>query len=231
MRIIGAATAISAALQIGATRAEPVAADWKKILELRTAILQSDNQGDFERAVRYAEECVTITKGTAVGSSYYCIYYLSSALRRGRGVPRDEERAFGPLNALVALNPNDDAALDLAQDYLDGAGTLRNPIEAAVVFWRVEHGAWSFYSDYWGMCNNCESLHAHAKVVGERIARELTAAEKQQSAVIAAGRFPDVTDRAKRRDRQIEAILAVVATLIGSLLWYNRFRKPVGHNP
>jgi hypothetical protein len=239
MRVIGGAIVTTAALQIGAARAEPTANDWKEVSALRTAIYQADRRGDFEGAVRDAEECVTITKGTAArpndasGSPYYCVYYLSSALRKGRGVPRDEGRAFGLLKALAASDPDGDAALDLAEDYLDGDGTPRNPIEAAVIFWRVEHGTWSIYSDYWGMCTaGCESLYSHEKVVKERLARELSSAEKQQSKLMAADRYPDIAARAKRRDGQVDATVAVVATLTGGLLWWRtRSRKRFRQNP
>ena len=53
---------------------------------------------------------------------------------------------------LVATDRDSDAALSLAEAYLDGVGTSRDPIEAAVILWRVQHGAWSIYNDYWGMC-------------------------------------------------------------------------------
>jgi TPR repeat protein len=236
-RIIGEAIAISVTLKIAGT--EAAAADLKEVSALQTAIHQADRRGDFEGAVRDAEECVTITKDTAAGpeeasaSPYYCVYYLGSALRKGRGVPRDEGRAFGLLKALAASDPDGDAALDLAEDYLDGAGTPRNSIEAAVIFWRVEHGAWSFYSDYWGMCTaGCESLYSHEKVVEERLARELSFAEKQQSELIAADRFPDIAARAKRRDGQVEATVAVVAALTGGLLWWRtRSRKRFVQSP
>ena len=110
------------------------------------SIREADSKGDFERAAHAAEQCL------AVVANDYCKLYLSSSLRTGRGVPRDEERAFAILQNLVATDRDSDAALSLAEAYLDGVGTSRDPIEAAVILWRVQHGAWSIYNDYWGMC-------------------------------------------------------------------------------
>lgn len=237
MRIIIAAAATSTALQIGAIRAaEPAEYDWREMQAIKMKVVQFDKRGDFERAVSAAEQC--IAKSVAYGAhapDFYCNHYLSSALKTGRGITRDQERAFELLKGLVASDPNGDAALDLVEDYLDGAGTSRNPVEAAVVFWRVEHGTWSSYGDYWGMCKNCEDFYSRKKVVEERLARELTPTEKYRSEVIAEDRFPDIAARAKRRDRKIEAVVTVLAALAGSLLalagsllyWRGRNRKRI----
>jgi hypothetical protein len=229
MLIVSSAILASVASEIGAASAEPAKAGLKDILALKMAVYQSDRRGDFDRAVGAAEQC--IAKSVAYGANapnFYCIHYLSSALKTGRGITRDQERAFELLKGLVALDPNDDAALDLVEDYLDGAGTSRNPIEAAVVFWRVEHGAWSSYSDYLGMCKNCEDFHAHEKAVEARLARELTPTEKYRSEIVAEDRFPDIAAHAKQRDRKIETTVTVLAALAGSLLyWRRRNRKRI----
>lgn len=217
--------ALFAALNIGVTiAAKAEATDWRDAETLKQPIREADRRGDFENATNAAEKCVTITRGARTESKsapgdYYCMYYLSSALRNGRGVPRDERRAFLLLNDLVATYRDDDAALDLAEAYLDGAGTSRDPVEAGVIFWRVKHGAWSIYSDYWGMCNNCEEFWAHEKVVGERIERELTTTEKKQANTIGAARFPEIAARVTYRDVQIEVATAVLIAATGSLLW------------
>jgi hypothetical protein len=204
------------------------ATDWHEAQLLQQAIFNADRRGDFEGAARNADKCVTMTTGGSDGSpgSYYCTYYLSSALRTGKGIPRDENRAFTLLRSLTPTDHDGDAALALAECYLDGVGTPRDPIEAGIVLWRVKHGAWSIYSDYWGMCDNCEQLWAHEKAVEKRIEQELTAEERTRADNLAAARFPEIAERVTHRDVQIEAAaLAAVAT-VGSLIgWCQWSRK------
>lgn len=215
---------IAAALQMGVAHGEAR----EEVLALQKTIHAADRGGDFEGAVRAAEDCVTIsaTDPNRPPGNPYCVMYLSSALRTGRGVARDEGRAFRLLKAIVAEDPDDEAALDLAEDYLDGVGTARDPIEGAVIFWRTQHGAWSFYSDHWGMCDECQSFFVHEKAVGERVAREVSPDQLRQSAIIAASRFPEIEARVALRRRQITiGAGSVLLAIVGAYGWYARFRK------
>ena len=213
--LLGSGTALTA-------KADPP--DRQVLAALFTALRQADRLGDFERADEIARKCITLTSGMqasagATPDDYYCRYYLSSALRKGRGVPRNEARAFALLSDLVAKDPDGDAALDLTEEYLDGLGPSRDPVEAGVTFWRIKHGAWSVYSNYWGMCDECRTFLNHEKVVGERIERELTADERKQAEAIAVNRFPEIAVRVRHRDRQIKGLRTIEAVLIGGLLW------------
>lgn len=206
-----------------------LAADWPEVQALSQTIHAADLQGDFDHAARAAEQCVAITASTkpsigGVPTNYYCKIYLSSALRSGRGLPRDEGRAFAVLKDLVATDQDGGVALSLAEAYLDGAGTPRDPIEAAAILWRVQHGAWSIYSDYWGMCKDCADLWRNEKTFSERIDRELTKEEKARANAVAALRFPDIVARVKHRDRQIAAAIATPITMLGGLLWLRQWR-------
>lgn len=220
--------ALIAALNIDvsiATKAN--ATDWREVQTFQQAINQADRRGDFETAANQAGKCVAITRSTSTepwtaAGNPYCAYYLASALRNGRGIPRDEGRAFVLLKDLAETDHDSDAALALAEAYLDGAGTPRDPVEAGVILWRVEHGAWSTYSDHWGMCDNCDEFWAHDKVVNERIDRELTAEEKKRAAAIGAARFPEIAARVRHRDIQLEATTAILVAMTGSLLWWRR---------
>ncbi len=119
----------------------------------------------------------------------------------------------------------------MTEDYLDGLGTARDPVEAGVVFWRVKHGAWSIYSNYWGMCDDCGAVWNHEKAVAERIDRELTTDERKQAAAIAADRFPETAARVRHRDGQIEGVTTIVVVLIGSLLWLSsRWYRRLGRS-
>jgi hypothetical protein len=221
----GLSAAIVVTLGVGISlNAKADTADWREIAALHTAIREADRLGDFKRADEIATECVTLTSGiqarsSAVPGDYYCTRYLSLALRSGKGLPRDEDSSFVLLRNLVTKYPDDDAALDLVEDYLDGSGTTRDSVEAGVLFWRVEHGGFSIYSQYWGMCDDCRSLSKHWKTVGDRIRRELTRHERNNAATIASDRFPKIAAQAKHRQRQIAGAATFVVALVGSLHW------------
>ncbi|MET2832159.1 hypothetical protein [Mesorhizobium shangrilense] len=192
---------------------------------LQQEIFQADRRGDFKSAAHAAEECVTMASAESDKLPYYCAYYLSSALKLGKGILRDQNRAFPLLKSITAKDLDDEAALALVENYLDGAGTPRDAIEAGIVFWRVQHGAWSIYSAYWGMCNECEEFRKHERIVAYRIARELTAEEKQTAESLAIARFPAIAERAKHRDAQIKRMQALILALIavvGCLIWWRR---------
>jgi hypothetical protein len=228
---------IGAIITVSAASADTMVVDRGKISGLQTAIYQADHSGDFAAAVHTAQECIAISKGTAAsvddeGGNPFCVHYLSDALRDGRGVPRDEVRAFALAKYLAASDADGDAALDLAQGYLDGKATPRDPIEAAVILWRVEHGLWSFYSRFWGLCDDCADLRAHMKVLDARIAREMSPEEKHRAVLIALNRFPAIAERVKQRDGQVTALLGLgllaALSLAGSLIWWwTRSRRSV----
>lgn len=227
---------ISTIMMVSVARADSVVVDRGTISGLQAAIYQADQRGDFAVAVHTAEECIAITKGSATpvgdeAGNPFCIQYLSDALRDGRGIRRDEARAFALVKYLAARDADGDAALDLAQGYLDGKATPRDPVEAAVILWRVEHGLWSFYSRYWGLCDDCGRLWAHMKALDARIAQEVTPEERQRAASIAADRFPGIVARVKRRDSQVTALfgvaLFVAASLVGLTLRRLRSRRPI----
>ncbi len=228
---------ISAIIMMKAANADSTLVAPAKISGLQTAIYQADQRGDFATAVQAAEKCIAITKGTTTAVSDQaanptCVYYLSKALRDGRGIPRDETRAFALVKDLAARDADGNAALDLAQGYLDGKAIPRNPVEAAVILWRVEHGLWSFYSKYWGMCDDCEDLWAHMKALDARISREMTPEERHRATLIAVDRFPAVAARVKLRDQQVTALLVLAvltaASLTGGLIsWWMRSRRSV----
>ncbi|TPN74539.1 hypothetical protein FJ987_13860 [Mesorhizobium sp. CU2] len=208
------------------TRLAPANADafdWRNILPLQQEIIQADRRGDFKSAAHAAEQCVTASSAELGDVPEYCAYYLSSALKLGKGLPRDQDRAFSLLKSVTTKDMDDEAALALVESYLDGSGTPRDAIEAGIVFWRVEHGAWSIYSPYWGMCDECAEFHRYEQLVAYRISRELTAEEKQTAESLAVERFPAIAERVKRRDAQIEWIEILIATLIaafGCLIWW-----------
>lgn len=153
----------------------------------------------------------------------YCAYYLSTALKSGKGIPRDQDRAFSLLKSITAKDLDDEPALDLVESYLDGAGTPRDAIEAGIVFWRVEHGGWSIYSDHWGMCDDCGEFYKHERLVAYRISRELTAEEKQTAESLAIARFPAIAERARHLDAQIDWMEALaLISVVGCLIWWRR---------
>jgi hypothetical protein len=89
-----------AALQIVVSiPAEAETTGWHELEKLHKAIREADQRGDLGDAANAAERCVAITTTIQTQSKiarvdYYCAYYLSSALRNGRGTPRDEHRAL-----------------------------------------------------------------------------------------------------------------------------------------
>jgi hypothetical protein len=222
-RLIWLTIAIVGAFDSSCARAQSSGRKWLA----STRHSEADRRGDFSGAVQSAEGCLAVLAAgpTEAGkglSEYFCKYYLGSALRKGRGVPRDEQRAFDLLDTLAGADPDGDAALDVAEMYLSGEGISRDPIEAAVIVWRVRHGAWSFYSPYWGMCNNCEGLWAHEKAFQQRLDRELTSDEKQQAEALGTIRFPEVAARVRNRDRQVAIGTAFLIALIGGTVWLCR---------
>jgi len=230
------AAMISAIIIVSAARADSMAADRGTIAGFQTAIYQADHSGDFAAAVQTAQECIAISKGTDPvddqAGNPFCVHYLSDALRDGRGIPRDEARAFALAKYLAASDADGDAALDLAQGYLDGKATPRDPVEAAVILWRVEHGLWSFYSRFWGLCDDCTALWAHMKALDARIAREMSPEQRHKAISIALNRFPAIAARVKQRDEQVTALLGlgslVAASLAGGLIrWWMRSRSSV----
>ncbi len=230
---------ISATVMVSAPRADTMVADRGKIAGFQAAIYQADQSGDFAAAVHTAQECIAISKGIAPDDDQtgnpFCVHYLSDALRDGKGIPRDEARAFALAKYLAASDADGDAALDLAQGYLDGKATPRDPVEAAVILWRVEHGLWSFYSRYWGLCDDCTALWAHMKALDERIAREMSPEQRHKAISIALNRFPAIAARVKQRDGQVTALLALGLLAAGSLAagliwWWMRSRRSV-HSP
>lgn len=228
---------IGAIITVSAASADSMVVDRGKIAGFQTAIYQADHSGDFAAAVHTAQECIAISKGTAASidgeaGNPFCVHYLSDALRDGRGIPRDEARAFALAKYLAASDADGDAALDLAQGYLDGKATPRDPVEAAVILWRVEHGLWSFYSRYWGLCDDCTELWAHMKALDARIAREMSPEQRHKAILIALDRFPAIAARVKQRDAQVTALLGLgllaAASLAGSLIrWWMRSRSSV----
>jgi hypothetical protein len=222
-RLLLVLLAVSSTVVSTAVEANDV--DWRVVQSFQQAIREADRRGDFQTAADQAEKCVAVTKAastaplTAEGNRY-CAYYFISALRKGRGTPRDERRAFALLGELAAHDRDGDLALDMAEAYLDGVGTRRDPVEAGVLFWRVEHGAWSVYGDYWGMCENCKVLWNHMRVVEERVGRELTEEQKKRAVAIAAGRFPEIAARAADRDQQIRFALVCVFLVAFGVLWW-----------
>jgi hypothetical protein len=221
-RLIWLTIAIVGAFDTSCARAQSSEKRWQEVARFNQAISEADRRGDFSGAVQSAEGCLAVLAAgpTEAGkglSEYFCKYYLGSALRKGRGVPRDEQRAFDLLDTLAGADPDGDAALDVAEMYLSGEGISRDPIEAAVIVWRVRHGAWSFYSPYWGMCNNCEGLWAHEKAFQQRLDRELTSDE-----ALGTIRFPEVAARVRNRDRQVAIGTAFLIALIGGTVWLCR---------
>jgi hypothetical protein len=201
------------------------------VTRFHSAIFQANQRGDFDNAVRSAEDCLAFEEaiqsrtGQRPGGGSYCAYYLSSALRSGKGAPRDVTRAFHLLITFGAADSDGAPALNLAEMYLDGEGTARDPVEAAILVWRVEHGSWSKYSPYWGMCTVCEDYSAQERSLDERLARDLSVDELQQAAVIERIRFPMIVEQVKRRDAEIEtataSLFAAIAGLAG-ILWMRR---------
>ena len=196
------------------------------------ALREADGRGDFSHAVQAAEDCLaflgrtTQTDPSKTRNGYYATYYLASALRKGKGVPIDELRAFDLLKSLADVDLDGDAALDLAEMYLNGNGTTRDPVEAAVLVWRVAHGAWSFYSPYWGMCNNCDDLWKHRETLEHRLDRELTRGEREQARMREIDKFPDILARANHRDRQVSiATACVIFTIVAAIWWRTRPSK------
>jgi hypothetical protein len=222
--LIWLAITIGAALDISCAQAQSSEQRWQEVTRFHQAISEADRRGDFSAAVQSAEVCLALAAvPTEAGkglSDHFCKYYLGSALRKGRGVARDEQRAFLILNTLATADES--AALDVAEMYLDGEGTSRDPIDAAVILWQVKHGAWSFYSPYWGMCNNCEGLWAREKTLQQRLNRELTSDEKQQAETLETIRFPEIAARVRSRDTQIMIGVASLIALIGGVVWWRR---------
>lgn len=224
-----AVLAASAFLGASAALSDEAPSRPQDVTRFHSAIHQADQRRDFGGAVRSAEECLdfveTIHARTGQRPGFgYCAYYLSSALRSGRGTSRDAVRAF-QLLAAVAATDDGKAALDLAEMYLNGEGTPRNAVEAAVLVWRVEHGAASIYSDYWGMCDVCEDNSAQERSLDRRLAHELTLNEQREAAAIERSRFADIVERVKQRDTQIETATASLFAAIAALFWLRRRSK------
>jgi hypothetical protein len=69
------------------------------------------------------------------------------------------------------------------------------------------------------MCTVGEDNSVQERCLRERLARELTANEQQQAAAIEAARLPEILERVKRRDAQIEAAAACLFAAIAGSLW------------
>jgi hypothetical protein len=189
----------------------------------------ADRQSDFKTAVASAEACVALRESMPSGYYGYCENYLGKALLRGNGVARDARRGFALIKKAAEAYPDADWALDLAEAYLNGDGVPPDPVEAAVIAWRVQHGASSVYNSYWGMCLNCDELWRHAAVLDERLNSELAPNQKQQARGIAAERFPEIAKQVRRQDTQQDTQMFFIATalfaLIASAIWWRRRRR------
>src|SRR5262249_39515070 len=151
----------------------------------------ADRRGDLKTAIASAEACVALRESMPFRAAYgYCENYLGKALLQGNGIAHYARRGLALIKKIAEASPHGDWALDLAEGYLDGNGTPRDAVEAAVITWRVQHGAHSLYSPYWGMCMNCDELWRKEAALDDRLNRELTPNEKQQASAIAAERFP-----------------------------------------
>ena len=139
MRIVAGVVAIGAVMQVGNASAEPGAANGR-VSPIQIGISQSDLRGDFESAVPVAGACLTVSGGTT-GTPNNWLVNPSCALGEVDGNSRDQARALEIEKVFAGHDADDDAALDLAEDYLDGVDVRRDPVEAAVLVWRVEHGA------------------------------------------------------------------------------------------
>ena len=112
-----------------------------------------------------------------------------------------------------------DLGLGLAEMHLDGRGTPRNAIEAAVLVWRVAHGAWSIYDPQWGLCKVCEDTSAQESALDQRLTRELTSDQRREAAAIIVARFPDIVGHVRNRNAQLLVAGALLfAFVAGALL-------------
>lgn len=184
--------------------------DWREVSKLEQSLREAERRNDFEGAAKAAEKCVAVTKNSDAAfqretGQPYCARYLAMALRDGKGIKRDEIRAFAIIRGLAAKS--DWQSLDLVEAYLDGMGTPRDHVEAGVIFWRVDHGFLSIYSDYWGMCNECEADYSEKEILRQRIERELTPEEKQKADAISLSRFPEIAARVRERDSFLATII------------------------
>jgi hypothetical protein len=157
--------------------------DWREVSKLEQSIIEDGRRNDFDGAVKAAEKCIAVTKNSDAAFQRgtgrpFCARYLAMALRDGKGINRDEVRAFAIIRALAAKS--DWQSLDLVEAYLDGMGTPRDPVDAGVIFWRVDHGFLSIYSDYWGMCNECQVDYSKKETLRRRIEIELTSEQKKR---------------------------------------------------
>jgi hypothetical protein len=188
----------------------------------------ADRRGDFKTAIASAEACVALRESMPSGAAYgYCENYLGKALLQGKVAAGDARRGFTLIKNVTAADPDGSWALDLAEAYLDGKGVARDPVEAAVITWRVEHGAFSIYSPYWGMCTECSELYRNEAALDKRLNSELTSDQKQQAISAAAERYPEIARTVKRRNTQMTSIATVSFALIASAIWWRRRRRTV----
>jgi hypothetical protein len=181
---------------------------------------RDDQRGDYQAAVAAAQKCWSlIESGIVPGFEAACSDYYGRALETGKGVDRDDAQAFEVFQRLQQLYPDRESA-NLAEFYLDGIGVAPDPVEAAVLLWRSEHG----YDSYWTMsllnvliCDGCDEmpvLEAQEAPLDARLDKELTGDQWNEAYSLEAERYPQIEHAVFIRKIEIDIFEAVPWVLI-----------------
>ncbi len=113
-------------------------------------IMKYDQDGDYYDAAKMAQKCAEIAEQLPLNVEISCEAEYAQDLETGKGVSVDKANAFEIFKNFYVRNPPWNLPR-LAELYLDGVGTKPDPVEAAVLNWRTEHGEASFWGPGWGM--------------------------------------------------------------------------------
>jgi len=183
-------------------------------------IREAELRGDYEAAVAAAQQCIARyeTTGEELLRGQFCLFYYATALKIGRGVARDKRQACLIFKGLAAVKPDGKASLELAECYLDGTGVPRDPVEAAVIVWKVQNGPFSSY------CTECGDLFEHARALHLRLKRELSSEERTKADRTKESRYPDIV-AGERRTGFIVVVLALGLLLVISRFFVSKLRR------
>jgi len=150
------------------------------------------------------------------GEEAGCQHYYATALQTGKGVPRDEKKAFEILQDLYNIDPWMDAP-DLAQAYLDGMGVDENPVEASVLMWKYEHdGALTWPNDLFIKYDDT-SMVKQNKAIDARLDEIMTPTQWQEATAEELVLYPKLVHQIAMR--KLEHLLFSVGVVCLLLLW------------
>lgn len=189
------------------------------------AMNAADQMGNYQAAVSAAQDCSKLNAMTI--QKVQCEEYYGNALLTGVGISKDEHAGFQVFREIANGSPESSDALKLAQLYLDGVGGPSNPVEAAVVVWRAEHGVGSAYGAAFGECDGdgCEALWAAEPGIDSQLKSELTDQQWREADELERERYPEIESVVTHRDNETKLVHGAIWTiLLALLIWLFRLK-------